>query len=378
MAGLLLSLAPAVAGSTADALLGKPPPPITVAKWIKGPELREFEPGKVYVIDFWATWCGPCKAAIPHLTELAQKHRGKVEVIGIAISERQKDATDTAYMGVVEQFVKKMDDRMDYRVAVDTPDRQMHTAWFKPAGMGGIPTAWIIDQKGLVAWIGIGSPTEVERIVGDVLLGRFEATREAVLQKAADEAAKQRSDEDIAEAKVKSAGLYANYPGYQEAMARGDLAAALESLNTAFQAHPASETTGAYQWKFMILLQRNRPEEVNHYVRKLLRLYPANDDIMSFASSCIVSTDDEPRFDPELALQTATIAAKLAKPHTRWAQFTRWRLGWAYFNTGNRDKAIQTMQSALDGLSELKETVDFGDLGTQCEEAMKRFRQPAK
>ena len=103
------------------------------------------------MIDFWATWCGPCQAAIPHLTRLSQEHKGKVEVIGIAISEKQKDAADSSYIRVVERFVKKMDDRMDYRVAVDTPDRQMHTSWFKPSGTGGIPTAWIIDQKGLVA-----------------------------------------------------------------------------------------------------------------------------------------------------------------------------------------------------------------------------------
>jgi hypothetical protein len=37
---------------------------------------------------------------------------------------------------------------MEYRVGVDTPDKTMHTTWFKPSGTGGIPTAWIIDQKG--------------------------------------------------------------------------------------------------------------------------------------------------------------------------------------------------------------------------------------
>ena len=64
-------------GGAEDGVIGKPPPPIQVAKWVKGEPLQEFEKGKVYVVDFWATWCGPCIAAIPHLTRLRERHGGK-------------------------------------------------------------------------------------------------------------------------------------------------------------------------------------------------------------------------------------------------------------------------------------------------------------
>ena len=165
-------------------------------------------------------------------------------------------------------------------------------------------------------------------------------------------------------------------------MDRGDQAAALESLNAAFKADPASETTGAYQWKFMILMQRAgggaKPDEVNRYVRELLEKYPKNDDIMGFASACIVSTDDEPSFDKQLALQTAKIAADLAKPDSRWAQFTKWRLGWAQYHVGNKDQAIESMQAALDGVNKFQDKIDFGDLGMSCEDALKRFKKAAK
>lgn len=154
-------------------LVGKPTPPIHVAKWIKGEPLTEFEPGKIYVVDFWATWCPPCIAAIPHLTELAHKHQGKVEVIGISIAEPQESEADTGYIEVVSEFVAEKGDQMDYRVAVDTPDRVMFETWFRPTGSRGIPTAYIIDQNGLVAWTGIGDPKEVERIVGELLEGKF-------------------------------------------------------------------------------------------------------------------------------------------------------------------------------------------------------------
>lgn len=155
--------------SSAELLIGKPPPAIHVAKWIKGEPLTELEPGKVYVFDFWATWCGPCIAAIPHLTELAQEHKGRVEVVGISIAEQQASPTDTDYIEMVTKFVEKKGDQMDYHVAVDTPDQQMYKTWFKPAGTGGIPTAYIIDQNGLVAWTGIGNPAVIDRIVRELL-----------------------------------------------------------------------------------------------------------------------------------------------------------------------------------------------------------------
>ncbi len=362
----------------ADALLGKAPPPITVAKWIKGEPLNGFEKGKVYVVDFWATWCGPCNAAIPHLTKLAQAHKGKVEVVGVSISERQKDATDTAYIDLVDAFVKKKGERMDYRVAVDTPDKKMHTAWFKPSGTGGIPTAWIIDQNGLVAWIGIGSPEVVERIVGEVLAGTFDIKKEAERQRLADEEAKKRSEADIAAAKEsqkKAGDIYARFPGYREAMARGDSAAALASLNAAFKADPTSEKGAAYQWKLMLLMQRNKVEEVNAYAKELLEAYPNDGDIMGFLSAVIVSTSEESRFDQELALRSALRSAELAKPDSRWAQFAKMRLGWAYYHSGAREKAIEQMQSALDGVRKLKGSIDFGDLEIGCVDALKEFRK---
>jgi thiol-disulfide isomerase/thioredoxin len=364
-----------------DTLIGKAPPPIKVAKWVKGEPLKEsapFEKGIVYVVDFWATWCGPCKAAIPHLTKLAHEHKGKVEVVGISISEKQKDAADTSYIELVEKFVKKMDDRMDYRVAVDTPDKAMGIAWQKAAGTGGIPTAWIIDQKGLVAWIGIGDPKTVDRIVGEVLAGTFDIKKEKAIQAAAEAEAKKRSEADIAASKGKSDALYAKYPGYQEAMKRGDQAAALESLNAAFKADPTSEL-GAYQWKYMILMQRNKPEEVNGYSRELLERYPDNGDITGWVSACIVAaSEDEPRFDKTLALRSAQKSAELAKPDSRWAQFAKWRLGWAYYHTGDLTKATESMQAARDGIKTLKDKIDFGDLDSECEEALKFFAKAKK
>lgn len=354
--------------------VGKPPPAIKVAKWVKGEPLEKFEKGKVYVVDFWATWCGPCKAAIPHLTKLAEEHRGTVEVIGVSISEKQNGPDDTAYVDAVQKFVDGQGERMNYRVAVDTPDQAMHKAWFEPAGTGGIPTAYIVDQQGNVAWVGIGSPDVVTRIVGEVLAGTFDPKKEVERQRKNDAEAKKRAEVDIAKAREAAKETDEKFPGYQDAMKRGDHAAALEALNAAFRADPKCEASAAYQWKFMLLLQHGKPADVDAYARELLQKFPGNDDVLGFASAVLVPTsEDAPRFDAKLARELAEKTLAAAKPDSRWQQFARWRLGWAQWHTGDKEKAAVTMRQALDAVTKLKESIDFDDLDMQCKDALRIF-----
>src|SRR5262245_8423353 len=81
---------------------GDAAPPIIVRKWIKGGPVTTFQPGMVYVVEFWATWCGPCQNAMPHLSNLAVKYKGKAEVLSIDVKEDKK----TDFLPKVEQFVK--------------------------------------------------------------------------------------------------------------------------------------------------------------------------------------------------------------------------------------------------------------------------------
>lgn len=137
----------ALAFITAQAAkLGDPAAPLTLGETVKGTavDLAAGKGKQTYVVEFWATWCGPCKVSIPHLTEMQAKFKDKgVTFVGIS--------DETAE--IVKPFVKKMAEKMDYVVAVDS-DRKTSDAYMRAYSQNGIPTAFIVDKEGKVAWVG--------------------------------------------------------------------------------------------------------------------------------------------------------------------------------------------------------------------------------
>lgn len=144
-------------------------PGLKPAKWVKGDKAENLKDGKVRVVEFWATWCGPCKVSIPHLTELAKKYDGKIQFVGVSVWESKKDASDTSYYPVVDEFVKTMGDKMGYTVAVDGPDDKISNEWMRAAGERGIPAAFVIDGEGRIMWIGHPMDEELPKALDGVL-----------------------------------------------------------------------------------------------------------------------------------------------------------------------------------------------------------------
>ena len=168
LAGILLAQSVAMAEATLT--VGDAAPKLQVAQWVQGDPVKEFDSNHVYVVEFWATWCGPCRGSIPHLNELAQKFKDKgVVVIGQDVWEQDDSG--------VAAFVKKMGDQMTYRVALDDKSQDasgaMAVNWMKAADQHGIPTAFIIDKQGRIAWI--GHPMSLkEQVLEDILAGKFD------------------------------------------------------------------------------------------------------------------------------------------------------------------------------------------------------------
>jgi len=145
LAGLLaLSLATV----RADALgVGDPAPELKVGGWVQGGPIDRLDPEGTYVVEFWATWCGPCVRGIPHVNELAGRFTN-VTFIGMNVWEGEGDVS-----AKVAAFVKKMGADMTYPVAIEGDEQFMAKEWMEAAGQDGIPAAFVV-HRGTIAWIG--------------------------------------------------------------------------------------------------------------------------------------------------------------------------------------------------------------------------------
>lgn len=142
--------------------LGQKAAPLEDLTYVKGKPVT-FQKDKVYVVEFWATWCAPCLKSIPHLTDVQKRFKDKdVTIIGISNEPVDK----------VTSFVEKMGDEMDYTVAVET-DNKIGNAYMRAFGQSGIPTAFIVDGNGQVAWV--GHPMgELETVLEAITAGEFD------------------------------------------------------------------------------------------------------------------------------------------------------------------------------------------------------------
>ena len=159
--------------------IGDDAPPLIVQSWVKGSPIKEFEKGKVYVIDFWATWCGGCIASFPHISAIAKKYEGKVYFASIDSYEDVGDNKDADPVVSVQNFLKTPNgQKLKIPVAVDGKSNTMYTAWVKTLRRQGFPTTFIIDQNGKIAYIDVNLDN-LDWAIGQVLAKNWDNEKEA-------------------------------------------------------------------------------------------------------------------------------------------------------------------------------------------------------
>jgi thiol-disulfide isomerase/thioredoxin len=143
--------------------VGSDAPELKIGRWVQGEVSDLSDPNRTYVVEFWATWCGPCKVSIPHLNKLHQRGRfGGLTIIGVS---------DESF-ATVKGFVSRKGATMSYPIAIDTEDKSMQNSWMKAANQNGIPCAFIV-RGGKILWIGNPLDPEFDLILPLAMVGRY-------------------------------------------------------------------------------------------------------------------------------------------------------------------------------------------------------------
>ena len=135
--------------------------------------------GKVILLNFWATWCGPCRAEIPDLVGLQNKYKDRLQILGFVVDDDDQ--------GAIKQFVTGLG--INYPVAIAGDEIR-----FRYGGIGALPTSFVLDAEGRIVQKheGLRNPllyeTEIRALlglpIGNVKVETFEDTGQIFLKNA--------------------------------------------------------------------------------------------------------------------------------------------------------------------------------------------------
>ncbi len=350
----LLLLAPAALETPSEGLsIGDAAPPIQVAEWVKGEPVSAFHGGQVYVVEFWATWCGPCKRSIPHVSELQKKYGDKVRFVGVSVWE--EDASQVA------PFVQKMGDQMAYTVARDlvaegaeANEGWMARTWMQAAKQNGIPAAFIVDGTGRIVWI--GHPLAMDDTLSKVVVGKW-GPADIAAAKAELEA------RQVAEETLEKLG---------PAVEGEDWSSVVVLVEQALERAPkAAESLGA--WKFLGLLHLGQYDVAYAFAAKLVdETAKDSADALNQIAWTIVDPAASwlQKRDFALALRAAERANKITEEKNPSILDT---LALVHFDLGHVDQALALQEKAVELTSENDPTrADLVQRLKQYEEALEQ------
>jgi len=331
--------------------VGDTAPELKPEHWLKGKAIDGFEQGKVYVVEFWATWCGPCIAAMPHLTELQKKHP-EVTFIGMAASERppKDEATDTR-LPYISGFVRGKGDVMGYRVAY-TPNRDIPERWMRAAGQNGIPCSFVVGKTGTIEWI--GHPMGLDAPLAKIIEGSWDAQAERERQKTA----RMERERNAAFAQA-----------IAKAQAASDWDAVISLYEERISAAPQDDSLRMRLYQ-VLAGKADRQEKAAAHGRDMLKRLDSNATALNELAWFIVDDRTVGTRDLELALMASERAHALTKGQDPAMLDTLARIWW---EKGEKQRAIELQATAVQLL---------GDADTptakQVRAALERYRSASR
>jgi peroxiredoxin len=283
--------------------LGDTAPDLAADVWINGSAVNPAQSdGKtVFVVEFWATWCPPCKRSIPELNRLLEQHKDKnVVIIGVT-----SEAEET-----VRPFVEKME--MKYVVAIDT-NRLFADTYMD--GIQGIPHAFIVDTNGIVVWSGHPA-AGLEDALSEVLAGTYNM-------------------ETAQAAQGENAEL-------QKLLMAGDFEKALETLDKLLAKD--RKNSEFYELKIGLLAQSGKMKEAKGLYQEMLEVFADSAEDLNTLSWMAVTSPFE-MCDLALAWKAARQATELSKSENSAILDTLARV---YYAAGLLDLAVKTQSEAIE------------------------------
>lgn len=156
--------------------IGARAPALDIDDWVHPGTVRPvrpltaFEPGKIYVLEFWATWCQYSRAAVPLLASLQERYADDgVVVIGLAVDVPESLRGFLADADLDVRELAALAGR--YCLAVD-PDGSVQTAFMDAIFEQSLPTAFVVGRDGLIEWI--GHPEDLDNPLGHIVAGTWD------------------------------------------------------------------------------------------------------------------------------------------------------------------------------------------------------------
>jgi thiol-disulfide isomerase/thioredoxin len=353
---LCLALAIGCSGSWVQAQglrIGDPAPKLEVKFFVKGEPVKAFEPGKNYVVEFWATWCGPCIVSIPHLTELQKKYPD-VTFIGVSIE---------AKYDLVKPFVDKKGEAMSYRVAVDDVPQgkkdwegAMGVSWLAAAEQDGIPAAFIVNKEGKIAWV--GHPMEMDKPLEMVANGKWN------IKVAADEQRREREQRNPGQK------LLGTIEDAQRSGNAKELLSALEEL-----LDPKSEIDPKAALPMLTaLIKLDQSDKALEFGKKLEKAgFGRDTENLNLIAWTIVDPDLKAKPSAKL-IQFAIEMARRADEKSEGKNGSIIdTLAKAYFDSGDAAKAVEAQERAIRVTRENGEPVD-----QDMKDRLEKYKKAAK